>query len=106
MNDRNEQRGSQGPQVRGGVPHLSSFSISPVGTESYTSCALDEEAHCATCSDEALPAQVLRVDQEAGLALVMLKGTTEEIDITLVEHVVPGDMLLVHGGVAIGKAND
>jgi hydrogenase maturation factor len=26
---------------------------------------------------------------------------TEEIDITLVENVMPGDLLLVHGGVAI-----
>jgi len=59
-----------------------------------------------TCSDEALTACVLRVDQETGLALVEIvaeKLTTEEIDITLVESVVPGDLLLVHGGVAIAN---
>jgi hydrogenase maturation factor len=28
---------------------------------------------------------------------------TEEIDITLVESVAPGDLLLVHGGVAIAN---
>jgi len=59
-----------------------------------------------TCSDEALTACVLRVDQETGLALVEIvaeKHTTEEIDITLVENVVPGDLLLVHGGVAIAN---
>ncbi len=66
------------------------------------SCVLDGEGHCITCSDEALPARVLHVDQEAGIALVKLEETTEEIDITLVEDVAPGDMLLVHGGVAIG----
>ena len=62
--------------------------------------------HCVTCSDEALTACVLRVDQETGLALVEIvaeKHTTEEIDITLVESVVPGDLLLVHGGVAIAN---
>ena len=72
------------------------------------SCSLDAEAHCITCSDQALPVTVLRVDSETGLALVIVQGVTEEVDITLVENVAPGDMLLVHGGVAIdhvGKAN-
>ena len=68
---------------------------------SDSSCRLDAEGHCATCSDEVLPARVLRVDAEAGLALVTIKDTTEEIDITLVDSVAPGDRLLVHGGVAI-----
>lgn len=69
---------------------------------SNASCELDAEGHCITCSDEALPAKVLRVDEETGLALVTLKNATEEVDITLVETVSPGDVLLVHGGVAIG----
>ena len=72
-------------------------------------CELDGEGHCVTCSDEALPARVLRVDQETGLALVEVKDTTEEIDVSLVDDIVPGDLLLVHGGVAIGhvdEAND
>lgn len=67
------------------------------------SCQLDMEGHCVTCSDEALPAKILHVDIEAGLALVEVKDTTEEIDITLVESVAPGDMVLVHGGVAISQ---
>ena len=73
------------------------------------SCELDAAGHCITCSDEALPVRVLHVDPETGLATVEVKDTTEEIDITLVDHVVPGDVLLVHGGVAIGhldEAND
>jgi len=76
--------------------------------DSGASCILDGEGRCVTCSDEALPAMVLRVDEEAGLALVSVKDTTEEIDITLVERVVQGDLLLVHGGAAIahlGSAN-
>jgi hydrogenase maturation factor len=38
-----------------------------------------------------------------GVALVTLEEKTEEIDISLVEEVAPGDMLLVHGGVAIAS---
>jgi len=62
-----------------------------------------KEGHCITCSDEALSASVLRVDSENGLALVTIEGseTAEEIDITLVDDIAPGDVVLVHGGVAI-----
>jgi hydrogenase maturation factor len=49
---------------------------------------------------------VLNVDQENGLALVTIDDTSEEIDITLVESVGPGDILLVHGGVAIARVNE
>ena len=72
----------------------------------HNACGIDANGHCVTCSDEALPARVLRVDQETGLAVVEVKDTEEEIDITLVESVVPGDMLLVHGGVAIGHLDE
>jgi hydrogenase assembly chaperone HypC/HupF len=65
------------------------------------SCVLDAEGHCITCSDEALPARVLHIDEQLGTALVAVEDQTEEVDITLVEEVVPGSWLLVHGGVAI-----
>jgi len=71
-------------------------------------CTPSEDGHCVTCSDEALQARVLRVDEETGLALVEVMAEevrTEEVDITLVENVVPGDLLLVHGGVAIGNGS-
>jgi hydrogenase maturation factor len=61
----------------------------------------DLDYHCVTCSDEALPATVLSVDRDAGLALVQLESEQAEVDITLVEEVVPGDLLLVHGGVGL-----
>ncbi|GAC1346084.1 MAG: hypothetical protein NVSMB27_09120 [Ktedonobacteraceae bacterium] len=67
------------------------------------SCELDAEGHCVTCADEAWEASVLRVDQENGLALVSVNDVTEEVDITLVEDVGQGDLVLVHGGVAIAK---
>jgi hydrogenase assembly chaperone HypC/HupF len=62
-----------------------------------------DEGHCITCSDEARPARVLHINQELGTALVEIKDQTEEVDINLVEEVMPGDWLLVHGGVAIAK---
>jgi hypothetical protein len=67
------------------------------------SCTPDAHGHCATCADEALPARVLSVDHVAGLALVAVGDTTGEIDISFVDEVVPGVVLLIHGGVAIAK---
>ncbi len=66
-------------------------------------CEIGIDHHCLTCSDEAMPVKVLQVNQEAGLALVAVHDQAEEIDVTLVEDVVPGDTLLVHGGVAIAR---
>ncbi len=73
---------------------------------SNASCELDTGGHCITCSDEALRVHVLSVNQEYGLALVAIDDTTEEIDVTLVEHVEAGDILLVHGGVAIAHVDE
>jgi hypothetical protein len=62
---------------------------------------LEYEFHCATCSDEAIPARVMRIDERSGLAMVELQGTPTEVDISLVDDVEPGDTLLIHGGVAL-----
>ena len=62
-----------------------------------------EDGHCLTCSDEALPVKVLHVNQGTELALVAVDEKTEEVDISLVEDVAAGDMLLAHGGVAIAS---
>ena len=64
-----------------------------------------EEFHCITCSDEALLARVLSVHALQGLALVEIEGggVRTEVDISLVEDVSPGNMLLVHGGVALTR---
>ncbi|MFL5802930.1 MAG: HypC/HybG/HupF family hydrogenase formation chaperone [Roseiflexaceae bacterium] len=58
---------------------------------------------CITCSDEALEVSVVSVDQGAGQALVALGDTTEQVDISLIDGVAPGDLLLVHGGVALER---
>ena len=97
-NERQDPAGASLIEILSGDQITLKHELIPI---SDMSCVLDSEGHCVTCSDEALPAKVLRVDQETGLALVTVQDATEEIDITLVEGVVPGDVLLVHGGVAI-----
>ena len=69
--------------------------------ETFAHCGVN--GHCITCSDEATPARVLQLDAASGLALVAVGDASEEIDISLVDALVPGDVVLVHGGVAIAK---
>ncbi len=71
-----------------------------------TACELNGEGHCITCSDEALPVKIVSIDQATGLALVEVQNVIEEIDITLVDDVSVGDVVLVHGGVAIGHPDE
>lgn len=87
------EEGKQETPANGAPQRLEMFSS--------MTCHLDGEGHCITCSDEAVAVKVLQVEQESGLALVEVEDQTEEVDITLVEQVEPGAMLLVHGGVAI-----
>ncbi len=88
---------------QGNPVHLLKNELGPIED---VSCALDAEGHCITCSDEALQVRVLYVDEDNGLAQVTLDGTVEEIDISLVESIAPGDILLVHGGVAIERVDE
>jgi hydrogenase maturation factor len=62
-----------------------------------TSCA---DERCITCSDEATMAEVAIV-HGGGSAEVLAAGQRETVDISLVEPVVPGDLVLVHAGVAL-----
>lgn len=71
-----------------------------------TACEMDTQGHCITCSDEALPVKIVSIDQATGLALVEVQNVIEEIDITLMDDVSVGDVVLVHGGVAIGHPDE
>ena len=68
-------------------------------------CERNDEGHCITCSDEAIAVRVVRLNDASGMAVVTIEGSEveEEIDITLVDELVPGDIVLVHGGVAIAQ---
>jgi len=65
------------------------------------SCCM-AEGGCITCADNAIPARVVSVDEATGLAIVTIQDRTEAIDITLVDDVTPGALLLIHAGIAIG----
>src|SRR5579884_4038487 len=91
----------------------------------HVTCQPDADHHCLTCSDEAVAARVVYVEPSTGMAFVEVSNQTEkvsshadeqrslssryireEVDITLIEDVVPGDLLLVHGGVAIAQLEE
>jgi hydrogenase maturation factor len=55
---------------------------------------------CITCSDEGRVAEVRAVLPD-GRVDVMVGGRSETVDASLVDPVAPGDLLLVHAGVAL-----
>ncbi len=65
-------------------------------------CVPDAHGYCPTCADEALPAILRRVRAGDDTALAELNGQLIEIDVSLIEHACAGQVVLVHGGVAIG----
>ena len=71
-----------------------------------TFCRVDEHGHCSTCSDEALPARVLRTLEEEEIAFAEMDGKETWVDISLVDNVHPGSWLLVHGGVALEQLTE
>ncbi|CCF83033.1 HypC/HybG/HupF family hydrogenase formation chaperone [Nitrolancea hollandica] len=66
------------------------------------SCDLDHHG-CGVCSDAGIPARVLEVQGDDALC-EDASGNRARIAVELVTPVQPGDMLLVHGGVAIWRA--
>lgn len=63
------------------------------------------QGHCTTCSDEVQRATVLRVDGERLMVQASLEDRTVTVDVSLVSAVQEGDVLLVHGGVALEIEN-
>jgi hydrogenase expression/formation protein HypC len=58
--------------------------------------------HCITCGDDGVPMQVLKVDDQRGLALCIdADGGKSSVEIDLVAPVEPGNELLVHAGTAL-----
>lgn len=65
------------------------------------SCVPDAHDRCLTCSDDALPVSVLRLLEDGWTAVAEVDGREMEIDISLIEDVDVGQILLVHGGIAL-----
>jgi hydrogenase maturation factor len=64
-------------------------------------CTLDHDG-CVTCSDAGIPVRVVSVEGDDALC-EDAAGNRAEIAVELVAPVGVGEVLLTHGGVAIGK---
>jgi hydrogenase maturation factor len=60
---------------------------------------------CVTCSDEGRVAEVAVV-LDGGRAEALAAGHLETIDVSLIAPVGPGDLVLVHAGVAITSLSE
>jgi hydrogenase maturation factor len=62
------------------------------------------DEHCITCGDQGLPLRIVALE-EAGLARCRDDAAPSEsdttVDVQLVGEVAPGDLVLVHAGVAL-----
>jgi hydrogenase expression/formation protein HypC len=65
------------------------------------SCTLDHDG-CVVCSDAGIPVRVLSIEGDDALCEDSA-GNQTEIAVELVAPVTQGEILLTHGGVAIGK---
>ena len=66
-------------------------------------CTLDHNG-CVVCSDAGIPVQVLSVEGDDALCEDRA-GNRAQIAIELVSPVRVGEVLLTHGGVAIGRVS-
>ena len=64
-------------------------------------CTLDHDG-CVTCSDAGIPVRVVSVEGDDALCEDAV-GNRAQIAVELVAPVGVGEVLLTHGGVAIGK---
>jgi len=64
-------------------------------------CTLDHDG-CVVCADAGIPVRVLSIDGDDALCQDMA-GNRATIAVELVAPVRDGDVLLTHGGVAIGR---
>ena len=64
-------------------------------------CTLDNDG-CVVCSDAGIPLRVISIENDDALCEDAV-GNRTEIALELVQPVVVGEVLLTHGGVAIGK---
>jgi hydrogenase maturation factor len=68
--------------------------------------ACDAPPGCITCGDTGVPMRVLRVGADAFALCADDADATEDVACDLVWPVEPGDRVLVHAGVAIGRLEE
>ena len=65
------------------------------------------EGHCITCSDDGVSMRVTGMDAREDLAVcVGDDGGSSKVAVDLVGPVSPGDVVLVHAGVAIARLEE
>ena len=60
---------------------------------------------CIACSDEGRLAEITSV-HDGNRAEVVAEGNVETVDVSLVDQARPGDLVLVHAGVAITRVEE
>jgi hydrogenase expression/formation protein HypC len=73
-------------------------------SEAFTSseyCTLDHDG-CIVCSDAGIPLRIISIDGDDAICEDTI-GNRTEVAVELVKPVAVGEVLLTHGGVAIGK---
>jgi hydrogenase maturation factor len=90
-----------GPESRNSASGYSAsgYSASGYSASGYSASECSDEV-CITCSDEGRVAEVTSVGAW-GQAEVVVAGRSETVDVSLVDPVDPGDLVLVHAGVAL-----
>lgn len=68
----------------------------------YGTCTLDEDG-CTTCGDIGIPVQVVHLLEEERALCEDRLGQQAEVAIDFTPRAAPGDVLLVHMGVAIAR---
>jgi hydrogenase assembly chaperone HypC/HupF len=67
----------------------------------------EPEGHCVTCGDDGVPMRVVALDSGEQLATCVDEaGAHSSVAVELVPPVGPGDMVLVHAGVAIARLEE
>jgi hydrogenase maturation factor len=66
------------------------------------------DGHCITCSDEGIVMRVVGPGEETGVVQCVIAdadpdGARHDVDVGLVDPLGPGDLLLVHAGVALAR---
>ena len=64
------------------------------------------EDHCITCGDQGIEMRVAAADAGGIAPCHDADGGRGDVDVLLVEPVVPGELLLVHAGVAIARVEE
>jgi hydrogenase maturation factor len=65
-----------------------------------------DDAHCVTCSDEGVPMRVLGREARGLARCLGEDGSVAEVMTDLVGRVDPGDVVLVHAGVALALVDE